>query len=143
MPDKSSLLPVAFYLRCQLDPVDLIGGVKRSESKEDTRVLVFSLSHADVRLCLQAKQTLLKASGLCSHLHDLTQTLLPDRRSEPELCDTCTHPECGVSKLGALRLHRDLRRQILWDTTQTRQWTRTLTSWSGGKDYHKVLLTRT
>ncbi len=99
MTGKSRLLPLALYQCCQLDPVDLIEGVKRSE--EDTQV--FSLSSADSALCLRAKEALLKASANVSAI-----ALLLNRCSEPEFSMSCTDRVYGVSTSGVLRLDQEL-----------------------------------
>ena len=102
MVGKPSLLPLALYLCSQLDPVDLIEGVKRSDSDEDTRV--FSLSGADVALCLRAKEAPLKASANVAAI----SLLLYQCSREPEFSMTCYNKVYGISESGVLRLDQDL-----------------------------------
>ena len=99
MTGTPSLLPLALYQCCQLDPVNLIEGVKRSEA--DTEV--FSLSNADVALCFRAKERLLKVSANVSAI-----SLLLNRCGRPEISETCTGRVYGISTSGVLRLDQDL-----------------------------------
>ncbi|TBU52459.1 hypothetical protein BD310DRAFT_940263 [Dichomitus squalens] len=93
------MLPVALYQCCQLDPVDLLEGVKRSEA--DTRV--FSLSSANIALCLRAQRLLLKASANVAAI-----SLLRYECGEPGFVGSCADRVYAVSSSGLLRLDDEL-----------------------------------